>query len=122
MPAVLRGRFLLLTVLVAVSACAPQRSFVGEITQATGAAGPTFDPSMKIVYGLSGKITIRNPLDKPHGFSIEELRIEEVVPSGGSVTVALKGLQPVDYQYFCQLHDVVGGKGKHQRGVLRVAR
>lgn len=102
--------------------CASQRSFETEVSQAAVDGAPGFAPDTRLVVGRRGTLKVTNTLDNEHGFSISELKIEEVVPPGGSIVVQLKELKPVDYAFFCQLHDVETKKGKHQRGVLRVAR
>lgn len=43
------------------------------------------------------------------------------IKPGETVRVQVYGVKPVDYQFFCWLHEVVTGKGKHRRGALRVA-
>lgn len=110
------------SVLLFGGGCASQRKFATEVSHVTVDGSPGFSPQTKSVVGRSGSLKITNTLDKEHGFSISELKIAKVVPPGESIVVELKELKPVDYSFFCQLHDVETKKGKHQRGVLRVAR
>ncbi|MCA1839651.1 MAG: cupredoxin domain-containing protein [Actinomycetota bacterium] len=116
-----KGAMLLMTVLM-LAACAPSRSFAAKISVVKGEKGPGFSPATTFVLGSHGSLKVTNTLDKPHGFSIDELNVKKIIEPGGTIEVKLAGVQPVDYQYYCQLHDVVTGKGKHQRGLLRVAR
>jgi hypothetical protein len=115
-------RRVLVVLLLVLGACAPVRSFSKSIAVVQTDKGPGFNPATSFVLGLNGTLEVTNNLDKPHGFSISELKIEKVVDPGQTIEVKLHDLKPVDYEYFCQLHDVVTGQGKHQRGVLRVAR
>lgn len=113
---------LFVVLMLLLSSCAPVRTFSKSIDVAQTDKGPGFDPATSFVLGLNGTLKVTNTLDKPHGFSISELKIEKTVQPGETLTIKLHDLKPVDYEYFCQLHDIVTGKGKHQRGVLRVAR
>ncbi|HVF12885.1 MAG TPA: cupredoxin domain-containing protein [Actinomycetota bacterium] len=112
---------LMLIPLLVAGGCASQRSFATEVSHVTVDGAPGFSPQAKSVVGRTGSLKVTNTLDKEHGFSISELKIAKLVPPGGSIVVELKELKPVDYQFFCQLHDADTKKGKHQRGVLRVA-
>lgn len=107
--------------LLLLGACASTRSFHGSLTQAKVGAAPGFVPAVLSVLGTRGTLTVTNSLDKPHGFAIDELKIMKVVEAGKSLTIRLPKLKSVDYEFYCQLHDVKTGKGKHQRGLLRVA-
>lgn len=104
------------------AACGNPRGFEAEISHATVDGAPGFEPAARLVVGRKGTVLVTNTLDREHGFSISELDVSEVVPPGQTIVVQLNGLKPVDYSFFCQLHDVQTNKGQHQRGVLRVAR
>lgn len=113
---------LVLIPLLLAGGCASQRKFATEVSHVTVDGAPGFSPETKFVVGRRGSLKVTNTLDAEHGFSISELKIARVIPPGGSIVVELKELEPVDYSFFCHLHDVQTNKGAHQRGVLRVAR
>lgn len=106
--------------LASLASCATRGSFEGEIAINRTDAGPGFDPAMLIAQGRTGTITVTNTLEAEHGFAIEGLDVEDVVPPGQSIEVTLEQVEPLDYEYYCQLHDLKTGKGGHRRGILRV--
>lgn len=103
------------------TACTPSRAFEARVKIVPGDQGPGFSQEMTTVLGDRGTIEVINELPVAHGFSIPELDVQEVVQPNEIIQVEVSGVEPVDYQYLCQLHDVVSGKGKHRRGTLRAA-
>ena len=102
-------------------ACTPTRAFSTQVRIVAGPTSPGFDRETTMVLGNRGTIEVTNSLDKDHGFSIAELGVEKLIKPGETVRINVKDVKPVDYEYFCQLHDVKTAKGKHNRGTLRVA-
>lgn len=67
-----------------------------------------------VVAGKPHTLSIFNTTDKPHGFSIDALKITEVLPDQVEHAVELPPLEAGVYQIHCQLHPA------HRTGTLLV--
>jgi heme/copper-type cytochrome/quinol oxidase subunit 2 len=67
--------------------------------------------SLTIPKGHPVKLTLKNTTDAEHGFSIDELKIKEVIPAGGSKEITLQADSAGTLKYYCHLHKAhVGGQ------------
>jgi plastocyanin len=73
-----------------------------------------FTPESRTVKGNTGKITVKNTLDAPHGFKIADLGIEKVVDANATTTINVDTAEPGEYTIDCQLHSA------HKHGKLTV--
>jgi len=60
--------------------------------------------SLMVHQGDEVELTLINKLDDPHGFKIEDLGIEEVVPPKAQMTVQFTASQPGVHSYICHIH------------------
>ena len=60
--------------------------------------------SLMVRQGEEVELTLINKLDEPHGFKIEDLGIEEVVPPKAQMTVKFTAAQPGAHRYLCHIH------------------
>lgn len=74
-----------------------------------------FAPTERSVTGNAGTITIENTLDAPHGFTISELGLEEVVDANSTQSFEVDNVEPGEYTVDCQLHSA------HQESTLVVS-
>jgi len=89
-------------------------SFATNYTVELQDGSKIFSPDSQTVTGNTGKITVKNTLDAPHGFKISELGIEEVIESNSSRTIPVDSVDPGEYTVDWQLHSA------HKHGKLIV--
>jgi nitrosocyanin len=67
--------------------------------------------TLVISKGETVKLNLKNMTDAEHGFSIDELKIKEVIPAGGSKEITLQADSAGTLKYYCHLHKAhVGGQ------------
>jgi plastocyanin len=60
--------------------------------------------SLMVQQGDEVELTLINKLEEPHGFKIDALGVEEVVPPKAQMTVQFTASQPGVHSYLCHLH------------------
>ena len=67
--------------------------------------------SLTVPQGQTVKLTLKNTTDAEHGFSIDELKIKELIPAGGSKEITMIADSNGPLRYYCHLHKAhVGGQ------------
>lgn len=67
--------------------------------------------TLTVPKGHAVKLQLKNMTDAEHGFSIDELKIKEVIPAGGSKEITITADSAGTLRYYCHLHKAhVGGQ------------
>jgi plastocyanin len=69
-------------------------------------------PSVIVVHpGEKVTLKLQNKLDAPHGFAIDDYRIQAVVPASGNAQVTFTARRGTTSRFYCQLHPAhIGGQ------------
>ncbi len=75
-----------------------------------------FEPaSLTATFGENAELTVKNAGKLPHTFTIDELRVDQEIAPGKTVTLKLSPAEPGEFNFYCRFH-----VGSGMRGSIRV--
>lgn len=76
------------------------------------ALDPYFQPSQITgTFGQAMEVTVKNEGKAPHTFTIDELRVDQEVAPGKSITIKLSPAEPGEFNFYCKYHVASGMRG-----------
>lgn len=57
------------------------------------------------------EVTVKNEGKAPHTFTIDELRVDQEVAPGKSITIKLSPAEPGEFNFYCKYHVASGMRG-----------
>ncbi len=89
---------------------------VGAAKLSVQAKDVFFEPeNLTATFGENAELTVRNAGKLPHTFTIDELRVDEEIAPGKTVTLKLSPAEPGEFNFYCRFH-----LGSGMRGSIRV--
>lgn len=71
-----------------------------------------FQPSQLTgTFGQTMEVTIKNEGKLPHTFTIDELRVDQEVAPGKSITLKVSPAEPGEFNFYCKYHVASGMRG-----------
>jgi len=75
-----------------------------------------FEPAdLTATFGQGAEVTVKNAGKLPHTFTIDELRVDQEIAPGKTVTLKLSPAEPGEFNFYCRFH-----VGSGMRGSIRV--
>lgn len=62
-------------------------------------------------FGQGMEVTVKNAGKLPHTFTIDELRVDQEVAPGKTVTLRLSPAEPGEFNFYCKYHVASGMRG-----------